>query len=187
MPAVSGRSSFRRRAWLPALLCALACVSARADELARVRSLQAAGQLDQALRDVRNLIEHRPNDPQYRLTEARILQQQHQDQQAIDVLSRLTEKYPELPEPYNNLAVLYAAQGRYELARQELQMALRANPAYATASANLGDVYRQLACRAYRQALQGDGDAAAQAHARGSLQALACDASPAVPSGKPAP
>ena len=61
-----------------------------------------------------------------------------------------------MPEPYNNLAVLYAAQGQYEKARQQLEMSIRTHPSYATAYENLGDVYTKLASQAYDKALQFD-------------------------------
>jgi ketosteroid isomerase-like protein len=69
----------------------------------------------------------------------------------------LTEDFPELPEPYNNLAVLYASQNQFDKARTALEMAIRTNPSYATAHENLGDVYARLASQAYNKALQLDG------------------------------
>ena len=75
---------------------------------------------------------------------------------AITTFSRLTEDYPELPEPYNNLAVLYAGQSQFDKARTALEMAIRTNPSYATAHENLGDVYAKLASQAYNKALQLD-------------------------------
>ena len=165
-----------RRACLPSLLLSLllacAMAPARADALDPIRQAQAAGHLDQALQELRALIRQRPGDPQYRLTEALILQQQHHDAQAIAVLEQLSLSYPELPEPHNNLAVLYAARGQTAQALEQLKMALHANPDYATARANLGDVYLQLAEQAYGKAADSAGDAAARAHARASLQEL---------------
>jgi tetratricopeptide (TPR) repeat protein len=72
------------------------------------------------------------------------------------VFTALTEDYPELPEPYNNLAVLYASQGNYEKAKSALELAIHTHPSYATAHENLGDIYAQLASRAYDRALQLD-------------------------------
>jgi hypothetical protein len=59
--------------------------------------------------------------------------------EAIGVFQKLIDSHPELPGPYNNLAVLYGNQGEYEKARQALELAIRTNPAYATAFQNLGD------------------------------------------------
>ena len=75
---------------------------------------------------------------------------------AIATFNKLTEDYPELPEPYNNLAVLYAGQSQFDKARAALEMAIRTNPSYATAHENLGDVYAKLASQAYSKALQLD-------------------------------
>jgi tetratricopeptide (TPR) repeat protein len=72
---------------------------------------------------------------------------------AIPVFTLLFEDYPELPEPYNNLAVLYAGQGQYEKARSALEAAVRGNPGYATAYENLGDVYARLGAQAYARSL----------------------------------
>ncbi len=59
-----------------------------------------------------------------------------------------------MPEPYNNVAVLYASQNRFEKAREALEMATRNSRSYAIAHENLGDVYARLASEAYRQAVQ---------------------------------
>ncbi len=50
-----------------------------------------------------------------------------------------------MPEPRNNLAVLYAQKGEYALARDELERAIQTAPDYAVAHENLGDVYARLA------------------------------------------
>ena len=93
-----------------------------------------------------------------------LLTEQKKTAEAIEVFTGLTQEYPELPEPYNNLAVLYASQGEYEKARGALELAIRTHPNYATAHENLGDVYAQLAGRSYDRALQLDkGNTAAQA------------------------
>ena len=86
-----------------------------------------------------------------------ILTEQSKPQEAITAFTKLIEDYPELPEPYNNLAVLYAGQSQFDKARAALEMAIRTNPSYATAHENLGDVYAKLASQAYSKALQLDG------------------------------
>jgi Flp pilus assembly protein TadD len=72
---------------------------------------------------------------------------------AIAALRQLTEDYPELPEPYNNLAVIYARQGDLDRARSALEVAVRNNPNYAVAHENLGDIYARLAYQSYAQSL----------------------------------
>lgn len=83
-----------------------------------------------------------------------ILSEQGKTADAINVFQKLTEDYPELPEPYNNLAVLHASAGNYDKARVALERAIRTNPAYATAHENLGDVYAKLASQSYDKAMQ---------------------------------
>jgi tetratricopeptide (TPR) repeat protein len=99
------------------------------------------------------------------------LMEQGKADEAFDVFFALTQEYPEFAEPYNNLAVLYAARGDYERARGALEMAILANPEYAIAHENLGDVHARLASQAYAKAAQID---AANRSARAKL-ALALD------------
>jgi ketosteroid isomerase-like protein len=112
--------------------------------------------LDQAMQRVDAALAQKPRDAQMRFFKGLILTEQGKTADAIGVFQRLTEDYPELPEPYNNLAVLYASQGEYEKARASLEMAIRTHPSYATAHENLGDVYAKLASQAYDKALQLD-------------------------------
>ena len=72
------------------------------------------------------------------------------------MLQKLSDDFPDLAEPYNNLAALYAAEGDYAKARATLEQALRMNPRYATAHENLGDVYAALAAQSYARALKLD-------------------------------
>ncbi len=85
-----------------------------------------------------------------------ILTEQNKPADAIAIFTKLTADFPDLPEPYNNLAVLYAADGQFEKARAALDKAIRTNPSYATAYENLGDVHAKLASQAYDKALQLD-------------------------------
>ena len=143
---------------LTALLCcvALAALPARADELQDISRLLRQGQQAQAMERVNQYLAQKPRDAQARFLKGLIFTEQNKITEAIDVFSKLSQDYPELPEPYNNLAVLYAAQGQYEKARQPLEMSIRTHPSYATAYENLGDVYAKLASQAYDKALQLD-------------------------------
>ncbi|HCL87215.1 MAG TPA: hypothetical protein DIC45_12155, partial [Comamonadaceae bacterium] len=93
-----------------------------------------------------------PRDPQLRFLRTVALTDLGRQDEAIAALVDLTETYPELPEPYNNLAVLYAAQGELDKAREALEQAVRARPDYGVAYENLGDIYARLARRAYTRA-----------------------------------
>lgn len=132
----------------------LAAAPARADEYAEVQRLLRAGQPAEALAKADQYLAARPKDPQMRFLKGVIQSESGRTGDAIATFTALTQEYPELPEPYNNLAVLYAGQSQFDRARAALEMAVRVNPGYATAHENLGDVYAQLASQAYGRALQ---------------------------------
>ena len=126
-------------------------------DYAEVNRLMRAGQLAEATAKADQFLAAKPKDPQMRFLKGVILTEQSKPQEAITAFTKLIEDYPELPEPYNNLAVLYAGQSQFDKARAALEMAIRTNPSYATAHENLGDVYAKLASQAYSKALQLDG------------------------------
>ncbi|MFN7120660.1 MAG: tetratricopeptide repeat protein [Hydrogenophaga sp.] len=130
---------------------------AQTEDYAEVNRLLRSGQLAEALAKADQYLVGKARDPQMRFLKGVILTESGKTQDAIATFSKLTEDYPELPEPYNNLAVLYAGQSQFDKARAALEMAIRTNPSYATAHENLGDVYAKLASQAYSKALQLDG------------------------------
>ena len=121
-----------------------------------VDRLVRAGQLDQALQKADAHLAQQARDPQMRFIRGVVLSQQGRTKDAIDLYTQLTRDHPELPEPFNNLAVLQAAQNQLDEARVSLEMAVRLNPGYATAHQNLGDVYANLAGRSWNRSLQLD-------------------------------
>ncbi|MFZ2972493.1 MAG: tetratricopeptide repeat protein [Ferribacterium limneticum] len=131
-------------------------VPAFADNLPEVQRLIKQGQYPQALEKVDAYLSSRPKDAQGRFLKGLIYTEMNKPADAISVFTKLSEDYPELPEPYNNLAVLYAQQKQYDKARTALEMAIRTHPSYAIAYENLGDVYAKLASQAYDKALQLD-------------------------------
>jgi tetratricopeptide (TPR) repeat protein len=131
-------------------------LTANADEIQDINKLFKQGKQAQALEKVNTYLASKPKDTQARFLKGLILTEQNKNDEAIRVFSSLTEDYPELPEPYNNLAVLYAGQGQYDKAKIALEMAIRTHPSYATAHENLGDIYAKMASQAYDRALQLD-------------------------------
>ncbi|MCV2369979.1 nuclear transport factor 2 family protein [Roseateles oligotrophus] len=124
-----------------------------ADDVSDVQAILASGKSAEGLKKVDQLLIAKPNDPRLRLQRGIALSLLNRQAEAIVVFQKLIESHPELPGPYNNLAVLYGNQGDYEKARQALELAIRTNPTYATAFQNLGDVYARLAGQAYKKAL----------------------------------
>ncbi|MFA4969010.1 MAG: tetratricopeptide repeat protein [Sulfuritalea sp.] len=127
-----------------------------ADALQDINKQIKQGQYPQALEQVDKYLAGKPKDAQGRFLKGIVLSEMNKPNEAIVVFTKLTEDYPELPEPYNNLAVIYAQQKQYEKAKQALEMAIRTHPSYATAHENLGDIYARLASQAYDKALQID-------------------------------
>jgi tetratricopeptide (TPR) repeat protein len=130
--------------------------AAPADDLKEAQKLYGQQKLQPALDKIEVYLKAMPRDPQGRFLKGLILTEQKRVPDAIQVFTGLTEDFPELPEPYNNLAVLYASQGNYDKAKSALELAIHTHPSYATAHENLGDIYAQLASRAYDRALQLD-------------------------------
>jgi len=84
------------------------------------------------------------DDVQLLFLRARALNALQRYEEAAAIYHDMTQRYPELPEPWNNLAAEYMRQGQPERAQQALQMALAANPGYVTARTNLAVVERAL-------------------------------------------
>jgi tetratricopeptide (TPR) repeat protein len=130
--------------------------AARADDLSEVQRLYYAGQAGNAMQRADAFLTLHPKDPQMRFMKGVMLADAKREQEAIAQFQKLSEDYPDLAEPYNNLAALYAAAGDYAKARATLEQALRTNPGYATAHENLGDIYAALAAQSYQRALKLD-------------------------------
>lgn len=133
----------------------------QADEYADVNNLLRSGQVSEAMAKAEQYLAAKPRDPQMSFIKGVIQTEAGKPADAISTFTKITQDYPELPEPYNNLAVLYAGQNKFNKAKVALEMAIRTNPSYATAHENLGDVYAKLASQAYSKALQLDGSNAA--------------------------
>jgi len=139
-------------AWQPGQL--LNTVQTDAHE--EVRKLLRQAQYTGALVWINKALTTHPRDPQMLFWRAFIFERQGQADAALPIYLALTQDYPELPEPFNNLGVLYAARGDYERAKQAFDLALRSNPSYAVAHENLGDVLLHMAQQSYERAMKND-------------------------------
>ncbi|WP_306882668.1 nuclear transport factor 2 family protein [Variovorax boronicumulans] len=136
--------------------CGVALPALAAIEHEDVDRLMQAGKLDEAMAKADAFLKDKPRDPQMRFLKGVIQLDTGKRAEAIAAFTQLTQDAPELPEPFNNLAVIYASQNQFDKARSALESAIRTNPSYATAQENLGDVYARLASQAYSKALQLD-------------------------------
>ncbi|MBV8657322.1 MAG: tetratricopeptide repeat protein, partial [Burkholderiales bacterium] len=141
---------------LPFFITLALAVPAFAGDADDVAALLNKGHADDALQAADRALAKTPRDARLRLLRGNALAGLGRTADAIQVFSALTVDYPSLPEPYNNLASLYAQQGQLDKARAALELALQTNKAYATAHTNLTDVYSRLAAQAYEKALQRD-------------------------------
>jgi Flp pilus assembly protein TadD len=138
------------------LLSVFGAPPAHADPYTDVNRMISARQFPQALASADKYLAGNPRDPQMRFLKGVIQGETGKTDEAIETLTQITQDYPELPEPYNNLAVLYAGKSQFDQARATLEMAIRINPSYATAHENLGDIHARLASQSYSRALQLD-------------------------------
>jgi Flp pilus assembly protein TadD len=124
--------------------------SARADALADARRLSGAGQATQALVVVDKALQTKPKDAELRFMRGVLLSDLGRNGDALVIYEQLSQEFPELPDPLNNLAVLHAANGELDRARALLETALRNEPRHRAARENLGDVYVRLALRQWQ-------------------------------------
>jgi hypothetical protein len=126
-----------------------------ADAVYEINQLIKKGKKEQALEQVDAYLAAQRKDAwgrnitQMRFIRGVLLADLHRNDEAIKVFSKLTQDYPDLPEPYNNLAALYAAQGQNEEAQDTLERGMRTDPAYATAYRNLNEINARIATMAY--------------------------------------
>ena len=151
-PGGGGRvGSFALRGVLMSWMALVSCI-ALADVYTEVNDKISSSQWTAAQTLIDRQLQKQPADPQIRLMQSQMQTAQGQTAQAIATLQGLTQEFPELPEPYNNLAVLYAGQQRFDEAVAALTLAVRARPDYSLALENLGDVHIALARQAYLKA-----------------------------------
>jgi len=129
-----------------------------ADVTARIATMLNAGQYEQALgviekfETIRDEQQALGTDVQLLFQKGRALSGLARVAEATALYQDMTVRFPELPEPWNNLAVEYLKQDQLDRARDALQMALSADPHYLTAQINLGRVYLLLSRQAFEQA-----------------------------------
>ena len=128
------------------------------DPLKNIRQLLRDGQYEKALPRLSSFLKGNPHHAEARFLKGLALAEEGRTDKAQEVFLGLTGDYPDLPEPHNNLAVLYAAKGDYAMARDSLLLAISSHPSYATAHENLGDIYARMAGIAYGKALEIDTD-----------------------------
>jgi len=137
--------------WVAALMLALP-LAAAASELEAAEQQWLLGQKTRAIQTLTNALAQDPFNPRLRFSLALMLMESGDGARAETMLRALTEDYPDLADPFNNLAVILAARGDLDGAQAALTRALLLYPQHAQALENLGDVYLQQAARSYEAA-----------------------------------
>ncbi len=167
-------TSMRPARLLSLALLWLAATGAAADPATEVRALMSRGDLVAALERAEQATAANPRDAKLRFLQGVVLMDLGRDGAAMEVFMGLSQEYPELPDPLNNIALLHARAGRHELALQALEWALRSDPEHRLARANLGRVHLLLAVQAWeRLGAQGPLDATLQRQLDGARALLA--------------
>ena len=130
----------------------LATGMARAGDLETAQKQWLAGQQTQAVATVEQALKQTPDELKLRFALGVMKLELGEQPTALDIFTALSQDFPDLADPLNNLAVIHAAQGELDLARVELEQALRLQPEHAQAQENMGDVLLRLAARAYQRA-----------------------------------
>ena len=176
------RNFFYLGRWISLTLLGVLFIAmpARADDESTVIDLTRNGQWNQALSIAdRHLVKH-PRDPAMRFLKGLLQQKSGRQRDAITSYQRLIQDHPALPEPYYNLAVLYAAQGQFEQSRSTLEQAAAASRSLANIHEKLGDVYSHMAMGTYRQALQPQDPGLAQTAGLPLIQQLIAKPAPSM-------
>lgn len=179
MPA---RNALSRALRLLTLTAVLATGAAHADDYAEVNQLLRAGNADAAIARADTYLASNARDPQMRFLKGVAQTDAGRKADAIATFTLLIEEYPELAEPYNNLAVIHAADGDLDKAKAALEQAVRNNPTYSVAHENLGDIYARLAYQSYLRSQELDPRAAT--NLRPKLTQLRSMLQPAAPAAK---
>ncbi len=145
--------------------CAVALVAtliaglaqAATDAVAHAKAMLAAGHAATAISTLDVYLAANPKDIEARFTRGVALAKAQRNAEAITAFTQLAADLPNVAEPYNNLASVYAAQGDYVKAHSALENALARNPNSVSARINLGDVYMALAEVEYQKAVKLDG------------------------------
>ena len=117
-----------------------------------IEKLVKARKYQDAIDAINIRLKKAPRNVQLRYVKARLQIELRDFDGAKKTLIEITQQFPELPEPYNNLAAIAANQGKWIEARDYLELALKLRPSYSLAAANLGEVYVRLGAKAYEDA-----------------------------------
>ncbi len=138
------------------LLFALSVFSltAQAQNFSNIYHLVDQQQYAIALKQVDQKLISNANNQELLLLKAQLESKLNSVNQAIKSYKLLITLYPLFPEAYNNLAGIYAKQGKLQLAKQTLINGINTNKSYALIHNNIKNINFELARESYVKALQ---------------------------------
>jgi tetratricopeptide (TPR) repeat protein len=148
--------------YLIILCCTL--VSGAAIAADSMQQLIAQKQYAKAVQSGEQILRQTPRDANSRFLTAYAYQMTGETDKAIKMYEDLIRDEPQLPEPRNNLAMIFLEQGDYDHASQLLVSAINTRISYAIAYANLSQVYKGIASEAYRRAISQSNEPAGYTH-----------------------
>lgn len=117
-----------------------------------VSDLMNRGKYVDALKLADEQLDANPKNVNLRFLRGVIFMETKKTEEAKKVFEQLIREYPELADPYNNLAVIYAGEGNLGRAEDLLHQALMNNAVSTTTYTNLGDIYAAKAADMYAKA-----------------------------------
>ncbi len=135
-------------------------VVAIANTVDDLRVLVAGKKFAAAIETGELLLKQNPKRADVQFLTAYAYQMKRRTARATDLYKSLIRQHPELPEPRNNLAMIYLAKGDHDTASKLLVEAINTHNSYATAYENLSRIYTGIASEAYRRALSESSESA---------------------------
>ncbi len=129
-----------------------------------LRALISGKNYSRAIETGERLLGNQPQWPDVQFLTAYAYQLNKQTNKATAMYQQLISQHPELPEPRNNLAMIYLEKGDYDAASKLLVEAINTHNSYATAYQNLSRIYTGIASEAYRRALSESKEPAKYTH-----------------------
>ena len=143
-----------------------ASVAVSEDALDRAISLANQHRYEESREVLDPLLAEVPGSPHGRLLSAMLHAQEGSTDEAVTILEQLALDFPRMFEVHNNLALLYAEQGRLEDAREVLAGVLKRTPV-SLGYYNLATIYDRLAQRALARSRELRSGAAGHGEASG--------------------
>lgn len=113
---------------------------------------------DAALALIAEGLKANPHSAELRFQRCVVYERMGDRERAKNALEQFIRTYPEIPEPYNNLAGIYSREGNLTRAEDLLVQAVALRPDFALAHTNLGNLYLAKAKNAYNTAIKTGGD-----------------------------